>query len=346
MIAYRCARCLTVLLSLAMLSMSAMAQEEPQADKPSEIQLPMSSDQWLNFPPLSLDRLKDKGVVLYFFEEDCPKCAGKWPDHLATAREHMTEPVVVIGVNSGNTPAEVAQYVQQHNITWPIIVDTDRSLERQMLANPISLKNIAALYIRTPDGKWQQRSSSRLSQAITAAGKEAHWRVKPESVPAELRPAWGFVELGNFSAALPLIVRAERRGNEQVKATAQLLRDAVATELDNEQLAVRELLKEGNDWQAYKSIHSLVETYEGFDIDAELTDKLAELKDSETVKQQEEAAKKLAAAFRVGAPNTPAAVKRATAMLERLVENYPNTEAAEQASDLLEQLNPTPGFGN
>ena len=327
-------------LSLLLCATTLMSPVQAQEKKTDSlgVKLPTDPQQWLNYPPISLDRLDGKGIVLYFFEEQCPKCAEKWPDHLEVSDRNQLSPVVFIAVNSGNTPGQVAQYVAKHNITWPVIVDTDRTFERQLLANPISLQNVTALYIRTPDGKWQTRDSSRLSQAATAASKEGRWLVNPNSIPLELRPAWGLVELGNFAGALPLITRAERRGSDQVKQAATLLRDAVATSLDKEQLAIRDLMTAGDDWQAYKALSSLTQAYDGYEIDEELVAKLKELADSEKVKNEQAAAKKLAAAYRVGAPNTAGAVKRATKMLERIVDDYPGTEAADEASDLLLKL--------
>jgi hypothetical protein len=42
---------------------SAVAAQEPG------ISLPANSGQWLNSAPISLDAMKGKGAVLYFFEE-------------------------------------------------------------------------------------------------------------------------------------------------------------------------------------------------------------------------------------------------------------------------------------
>ena len=319
------------------LTMHVAAAADP-AEIGADIRLPTSPDQWLNFPPLSLERLGGKGVVLYFFEEDCPTCAKKWPSLLEQAQEHALDPVVVIGVNSGTPPAELSAYLREHQITWPVIVDIDRSFERQVLGSTISLKNIYGIRIRKADGKWEANIRRQMPAAIEAAAKGGRWRVMPTTVPPELRPAWGLVELGNFSAALPMISRYERRGSDEVKQTAAALRDAVGVTLAEEQDAIGKLLSEGEQWQAYQAIGSLLDAYQGYEVDPQLEEQLKELKSSDAVRQEQTAAQKLQQAYRVGSAGSPAAIKRATTMLTKIVTEYPDTEAASKAEGLLQQV--------
>ena len=49
------------------------------AAEPDSALLPANPAMWLNSPPLSAESLKGKGVFLWFFEETCPSCRGKWP---------------------------------------------------------------------------------------------------------------------------------------------------------------------------------------------------------------------------------------------------------------------------
>src|SRR4051794_34821792 len=85
--------------------------------------LPNDPAAWLNSPPLTTQALKGKGVVLWFFEEQCPTCRGKWAGMYELAKRYEGQPVVFIAVNSGNSPLEIAQYARDVKLTWPIIVD-------------------------------------------------------------------------------------------------------------------------------------------------------------------------------------------------------------------------------
>lgn len=304
----------------------------------SEIELPSSPDQWLNFPPLSLDQLEGKGVVLYFFEEGCPSCAKKWPDLLELSSKYELEPVVFVAVNSGNSPAKVASYVREHGITWPVIVDADRMLEKTILAKTISLENIHQTRVRKADGTWEDRLRVRLPDAARAAAEGAKWRVEPASIPLQLRPAWGMIELGNFAAAGPLLAKATRRGDDQVQAAVETLQMAVQSELDEQAREIRQSLDAGNDWDAYKSLGVFLDTFDGYEIPEDFETKFRELRKSDKVRAEQAAAKKLDRAIRTGSSGSPAAVKRAVTMLEKLIADAPETEAAQKAQGLLDRL--------
>jgi peroxiredoxin len=300
--------------------------------------LPTAPEAWMNYAPLTLDRLEGKGILLYYFEEDCPKCAAKWPKLLEESRQHALNPVVFIAVNSGTPPAKLAAYIRKHQIHWPVIADTDRSFERRSIRDPISLQNVSQLRICPNKGSWAIRSPYYMSKAATAAAKDGKFRVLPATVPVELHPAWGLVELGSFSQALPLLNQASRRGSEEVKASADVLMATVDIEMQKELKAIDELLAENDEWHAYQAIGSLLETYKGYEIPTEMVDKHEELKGLDSIRDQLAAAKKYDLAFRAGSAGTPAAVKRATAMLKRLVDEHPESEAADEARKVLGQL--------
>lgn len=325
----------TIVLLFSLTASITLAQDEAVL---VDYTLPTAPESWMNVAPLSLDRLEGKGVLLYYFEEDCPKCAAQWPKLLDESRQRALDPVVFIAVNSGTPPAKLAAYIREHQINWPVIADTDRSFERRSIREVISFQNNAQLRIRPNKKDWEIRSPSYLSQAATAAAKDGKFRVLPASVPLELRPAWGLIELGNFSTALPLLTKASRRGSDEVKASADVLMATVDIEMQKELKAIEELLAEEKEWPAYLAIGALLETYKGYEIPAEMNNKLDELLKLDSIRDQQTAAKKLDLALRAGSAGTPAAVKRATTMLQRVVDEYPESEAADKARGMLSQL--------
>jgi hypothetical protein len=52
---------------LAILLAAALGRPAPAQDE--DLSLPPDRTRWLNSPPLSMEMLKGKGAVLYFFEE-------------------------------------------------------------------------------------------------------------------------------------------------------------------------------------------------------------------------------------------------------------------------------------
>ena len=62
----------------------------------SDWEFPQDANRWINSPPLTAESLAGKGVVLVFFEEECPACAAKWPDLVKLSKQYDGRPVVFI----------------------------------------------------------------------------------------------------------------------------------------------------------------------------------------------------------------------------------------------------------
>src|SRR5439155_15687378 len=106
-----------------MLALVCCAVNTPAQETSGKFQLPADPTQWVNSGPVSLDLLKGKAAVLWFYEESCPTCREKWPPLLAMAKKYEGQPVMFIGVNSGNPRPVVEQYARGVGCNWPIIVD-------------------------------------------------------------------------------------------------------------------------------------------------------------------------------------------------------------------------------
>lgn len=87
---------------------------------------PFPSDpvHWINSGPLTASGLKGKGVVLWSFEEECPRCRERWPGLIESAKKFEGQPVVFIAVNSGSGRSTVEDYARQVKCPWPVLVDT------------------------------------------------------------------------------------------------------------------------------------------------------------------------------------------------------------------------------
>src|SRR5688572_16136054 len=102
------------------------------AERADGLSLPADPRLWINSGPISFDALKGKAAVLWFYEEQCPKCREKWPELLALSKKLEGQPIIFIAVNSGNSRGEVEQYVRSNKITWPVIVDPTREFEQAL----------------------------------------------------------------------------------------------------------------------------------------------------------------------------------------------------------------------
>ncbi len=68
---------------------------------------------WLNAVPPTKEGLAGKAVLLYFFEETCPRCKAQWPALMEIAERHRDDPIAFVAVNSGTPAAAIQDYAQR-----------------------------------------------------------------------------------------------------------------------------------------------------------------------------------------------------------------------------------------
>ena len=320
-----------VLLACSFGSTTASGQD---SDSAAEIELPQDPRAWINSSPISVEAMKGKSIVLYFFEEGCPRCRERWPEILSAAQANQTEPVQLVVVNSGSSPAEVARYVKSAGITVPVIVDVDRSLEKRAGVKEVSLQNIWQARVIDPNGKVQYGSANDMAETIRKAGADASWHVDPMTMPAEILPTWKMIEFGNFAGASKVVTRLAKDRNEARKAAGESLMAYVQTKIDalNDEAAAA--VQAGDNWKAYQRYEWMHQNFDGYVLPESAADELARLKSDELVRDNLAALKlwelteKAVASGRVSAT-------RVDAMLEKIIEKYPGTEAATRASEMI-----------
>lgn len=305
-------------------------------------QLPAEPQRWLNSPPLSAEALSGKGVILYFFEEECPRCSRFWPKLQALSESYADKPVVFIAINSGTAPGELQRYARRQKVGWPLIMDIDRSLEQAMGVTPISLgrgvasmDNVNHVIAISPDGRPTNTSAQQLPAAVEQVLKGAEWRVDPTTIPPALREAWRWVEIGAYPKAARDITRAADHRDETIKAGAETLLAGVLAEMEADQKAVDAALKKQENWEAYKLLDAMQAKYDGYEAQTKIVEQLEQLGKSKSVKTQVRAKQSLEKAMRTAEKGTGGAVRRAVGMLEKLIEKDPKTEAADLAREIL-----------
>ena len=298
---------------------------------------------WLNSPPLTTEALKGKGVVLWFFEETCPQCRRKWPGIYDVAKKYEGQPVVFIAVNSGNAPAAVQQYAREVKLTWPIIVDPSRQFEKLWMDQEISLQNIHQCELLLPSGKKAQGRWNDLDGSVQKALSGAAWKIDPKTIPAAFLPTWQQIELGNYPAAAGMLKKGLGTKNPEVKEAATRINAFVQGQISSAVDAAAKARQEGDPWRAFQTYSSLTTTFAGYDLPASIATAQKELASDAQVKKQLEAAKSLDAIRKAMATaRTDAGVKRIVTRLEQLSTQYPGTDAARDAKQMLEQAKNQP----
>jgi thiol-disulfide isomerase/thioredoxin len=322
------------LLVLCALAANAAGQNAPRG----ELQLPSDPAAWVNTGPISLQSLAGKGVVLWFYEEGCPRCRAKWPEMYTLAKQYQGKPVFFMAVNSGNSRGEVEQYARDVGLTWPVIVDTNREFEKMCGIGEISLQNIYQAGYITADGKFQQGRWSDLAGTADNALSGAKWEVDPAGIPVTLQAAWTAIEFGNPSGAAAAVKKGLTSPKADVKAAATRLNDAVQAKIKSLVDAAKNAENTGNKWVAYKSYQAVIDQFGGYDLPPEVRTTQKTLGEDEAVKKQVLAQKGLESAVKL--LRSPAASVRRGAItkLKKLAEDYPDTDAAAEAQKVVAQV--------
>jgi thiol-disulfide isomerase/thioredoxin len=327
------------LTALALAAVLIVASTAPAADDDSGFQLPASPAKWVNSGPISLQALEGKGAVLWFYEESCPTCREKWPPLLALAKKYEGQPVVFIGVNSGNPRAAVEQYARGVRCTWPIIVDDTREFERLCDVGEISLRNIHQVGYISPEGTFHRGDWSDVDGVAQKALRGARWKVEPSGIPAPLRAAWLNVEFGNPAAAAPAIKKGLAASQADVKEAAGKLNEIVQADIERLSGDAQQKTQAGDKWEAFKTYQFIAAQYGGYDVPDEVKAAARELGADDQVKQELAAQKAFEAAMKAGqTARTPSARKSAITRMKKVADDFSGTDAATQAAKILGQV--------
>jgi peroxiredoxin len=73
---------------------------------------------------LSMAQLRGKPVFMDFFATWCPPCNDEAPEVNAAYKEYAPKGLQVIGVDVEENAQKAKQFVDQHQLTYPAVVDT------------------------------------------------------------------------------------------------------------------------------------------------------------------------------------------------------------------------------
>jgi len=77
---------------------------------------------------VDLGALHGKAVVLIFFDQECAHCQRDLPRLAPVLRELRARGVRAIGVSSRDAGGQMRAFMRDHDIDWPVIIDTDRAI--------------------------------------------------------------------------------------------------------------------------------------------------------------------------------------------------------------------------
>lgn len=307
------------------------------ASQSAAAEFPASPAQWINATPISRADLAGKAALLWFFEEDCPRCRAKWPELIETAKEFEGKPIVFIAVNSGSSRQEIEQYVRQSRIPWPVVVDPNREFEKAVGLNEISLQNIYQVQLLMPNGEFRSGRWSDLKGSAEQALANASFKVDPESIPAALRSAWADVEFGRYSKAAVSIKRSLNSSDAEIKAAAEKLHGYIQSEIEATLKAAAQAKADNETWTAYRLYQAVLEQFGDYDLPSDVRSEVKQLTQDAAVREELTRQKQLELAIKQVRGRSVTLRKRGFASLKRIAESGAG-DAAEKAKAILSQL--------
>ncbi|HTV85282.1 MAG TPA: redoxin domain-containing protein [Dyella sp.] len=88
------------------------------------------ADHWYNSPPLSMQGLRGKVVLVEFWTRECINCIDVLPHTKALYDKYAADGLVVVGVHTPEydeerDPAALQAALRRLQITWPVAVDNE-----------------------------------------------------------------------------------------------------------------------------------------------------------------------------------------------------------------------------
>jgi thiol-disulfide isomerase/thioredoxin len=92
-------------------------------------------DRWINSPPLTMEELRGRVVLIDFWEYTCVNCLRTLPYVKEWHRRYGDSGVVIVGVHTpefafGRERANVARAVEEFGIEYPVVLDSDYEIWR------------------------------------------------------------------------------------------------------------------------------------------------------------------------------------------------------------------------
>jgi thioredoxin-like negative regulator of GroEL len=251
----------------------------------------------------------------------------------------INEPVLIVGCLPGASKGASESYAKANDVKVPLYVDADRSFEKKLIAmkvlgQEISLRNVMAAFLADGKGVLQERGFGKPDAAIKELLPTARWKVPPAEIAEPLKPAWRAMEFGQMGVAAPLIAQALKARDEKVKACAETLSKAIKTQIETSLAEAKTKADAGEKWAAYKILLCVATDYKDFPESRAAATEMSKLRSDKVVAKEVQAR---AALDNILAQMAKSRGKQEQSKqyLQQLIQQFPDTEAAAQAKNLL-----------
>jgi thiol-disulfide isomerase/thioredoxin len=272
-----------------------------------------------------------KLVVLYFYEQDCPRCRGAVPDRNKWIEEYKGKPVRFIAVGAGDTSMDVQGYIADTRLQLPTTPDPLSLLEKSWGVS-ISLNNIWQTRVIGPDGVLGSYAVG--GKSFDSLVESATWKYPREDYDPALWPVVDRFEWGEYDAGAKLLKSAKRSSKKPVAESAAKFADVLSAEcktLVDE--ASGEI--ESNPVSAYDKLTRVATIMEGDPLAKDAQEKLKTLKANAAVKDELAARKMLGQLVTAVARAKPGQERQVGSFAESIIKKYPETPTAKRVEQVV-----------
>ena len=101
---------------------------------------------------VSLGDLRGKPVLINFWATRCPPCRSEMPYIQEIYEEWSGKGLVMLAINIGESPSQVKDFMQSHNFSLPVALDT-----KQVVAQKYNIQFIPTTFFIDKDGIIQEK---------------------------------------------------------------------------------------------------------------------------------------------------------------------------------------------
>lgn len=101
----------------------------------------------LDGKPISLSNLHGKPVLLNFWATWCSPCRAEMPYLQQVYEEWSAKGLVLLAINKGENAAQVREFMQSYNLSFPVLLDTGESI-----AQKYNIRGIPTTFFIDKDG--------------------------------------------------------------------------------------------------------------------------------------------------------------------------------------------------
>lgn len=302
-----------------------------------------AGEQAPDFPPglfidgrhYSLEDLKGKAVVLFFYEQDCPTCRGLIPKRNEVVEAYKDKPVKFIAVAAGDSIADAKAYVASTKLEMPVFAD-NLSLMEKRYGEKISLQNIYQFRVIGPDGTIREYRME--PAAIDQVLSQVKWKYKDGGYDARLNVPLNLLEWGQYADGMRTLKPFLKNSNKDLAASAKKLYDVIHAEGEQWLTAAESAEQAENAVEAFDLYTKVANTFVGDDLAKKAAEPLKKLMKSQPVKD-ELAARQMYEQLCSGASRAQMQQRNAVGQFAAsIAAKYPKAPTGEKAAEIAKEI--------